>query len=680
MWTAGALIMLFAVLPALAVCGWLLAENRRLRARLEDAFLASENRLKQGIEAMPVAVLYCDEYHRLNKWNKEYEGMLGPHKSLLRVGLHFKDLLKFVTDAGWIEAAVGRDDQWIEERWSFRAACQGQWENRLADGRCVQFVDRRIETGGFLLVGVDITDVKRGEASARLLFDTNPMPMWIWNPDTFCFTDSNASAQALFGWSAQEFRGKSVYDTLPKEEHFALRDFFARGLPEQFESMRPWRHVKADGSEVLITSRHRRLPGSEPRLVLSALIDVTERVATEQMLRRQEEELRRATVSAESANLAKSQFLANMSHEIRTPLNGVIAVADVLSHTSTTPQQADMIDLIKTSGDTLNRLLSDVLDLSRIESGELILERRPFHVGQALRDIAGLLGLKAQEKGLHFELSVDPEVDRMVLGDELRVKQIVTNVLSNAVKFTPSGSVTLSAMRAPGSKLIRMEVVDTGVGFEAEAAALLFRRFQQADGSVTRKFGGSGLGLSICRELVSALNGDIGCESTPGVGSRFWVELDLPDSDMALIGGSEPSEFGNMSLRVLVADDHPTNQHVARLVLAEVGAEVTAVMDGEAALQAFVTGAFDLILMDMQMPVRDGLSATSAIRQVEAQYARPRTPIIMLTANATAEHIASSLSAGADMHLAKPFSVYDLLGAISSLIDQHPQSRAATSA
>ncbi len=677
---AGALVVLLTALLALAACGWALLENRRLRARLERALVTSETRLKEAIEAMPVAVLYCDEHDRTVAWNTNYEAMLGPHKSVLTAGIHFKDLLKHIADSAWVQAAADHEDQWLEDRWSFRAAGAGQWENRLADGRWVQFVDRRTRNGGVLLVGVDITEAKRGEASARLLFDTNPMPMWIWNPDTLRFTDSNAAAQDLFGWSAEAFRGKNVYDTLPVEEHLPIAMFFAQGLPEQFETVRPWRHIKADGSEVLITSRHRRLPGSEPRLLLSALIDVTERVATEQMMRRQEEELRRATMSAESANLAKSQFLANMSHEIRTPLNGVIAVADVLSLTSTTPEQADMIDLIKTSGHTLNRLLSDVLDLSRIESGELNLEHRPFHFGRSLREIAGLLGLKAQEKGLHFALSVEPDVDRMVLGDELRVKQIVTNVLSNAVKFTPSGSVTLSAMRAPGSKLIRMEVVDTGVGFEAEAAALLFRRFQQADGSVTRKFGGSGLGLSICRELVSALNGDIGCESTPGVGSRFWVELDLPDSDVALIGESEPSAFGEMRLRVLVADDHPTNQHVARLVLAEVGAEVTAVMDGEAALQAFVAGAFDLILMDMQMPVRDGLSATSAIRQVEAQRSRPRTPIIMLTANATAEHIASSLSAGADLHLAKPFSVYDLLGAISSLIDQQPQARAASSA
>jgi PAS domain S-box-containing protein len=680
MWTTGSLIVLLAILLAVSVCGWLMEKNRRLRARLETALVACEDRLKQGIDAMPVAVLYCDEHDRVNKWNKHYEAMLGPHKSVLRVGLDFKDLLKSIAGAGWVEAAAGRPDQWVEERWSFRAAGQGQWENRLADGRCIQFVDRSLETGGFLLVGVDITDAKRGEASARLLFDTNPMPMWIWNPDTLRFTDSNAAAQDLFGWSAEAFRGKSVYDTLPVEEHRAIEMYFAKGLPDHFETVRPWRHIKADGSEILITSRHRRLPGSEPRLLLSALIDVTERVATEQMLRRQEEELRRATVLAESANLAKTQFLANMSHEIRTPLNGVIAVADVLSNTSTTPEQSEMIKLIKTSGDTLNRLLSDVLDLSRIESGELSLESRPFHFGQALRDIGGLLGLKAQEKGLHFELSIEPEVDRMVIGDELRVKQIVTNVLSNAVKFTPRGSVKLSATRAPGTRRLRIEVVDTGVGFETEAAALLFRRFQQADGSVTRKFGGSGLGLSICRELVSALNGDIGCESKPGAGSRFWVELDLPDSDMAPVLESEPSDFGDMSLRVLVADDHPTNRHVARLVLAEVGAEVTAVMDGEAALQAFVEGGFDLILMDMQMPIRDGLSATSAIRQVEAQSARGRTPIIMLTANATAEHIASSLSAGADLHLAKPFSVDDLLGAISSLMEQPPQARAASSA
>ena len=363
-----------------------------------------------------------------------------------------------------------------------------------------------------------------------------------------------------------------------------------------------------------------------------------------------------------------------MSHEIRTPLNGVIAIADVLSRCPMPPDQAEMVGLIQTSGETLSRLLSDILDIARIESGRLTIEERSFHLGKALRDVIGLVGLRAQEKGLHFDTEIASVVERTVCGDEVRLKQVVTNLLSNAVKFTERGGVKLTATLTADPEVVLIQVEDTGIGFDEAMKARLFRRFQQADGSITRRFGGSGLGLSISRELARAMQGDIECASTPRQGSIFSVRLRLPevqaetDAESALTTNEEIDR----RLRILVADDHVTNQRVAQLVLAE-AADVTTVDNGEKALQAFKANTFDLVLMDMQMPVMDGLSATRAIRTYEAENDLVRSPVIVLTANAAANHVVASLEAGADMHLAKPFTAAELLQAVASLVGAEPE-------
>jgi signal transduction histidine kinase/CheY-like chemotaxis protein len=384
--------------------------------------------------------------------------------------------------------------------------------------------------------------------------------------------------------------------------------------------------------------------------------------------------LRQAQLKAEAASLSKTEFLANMSHEIRTPLNGVVAVADLLSQAKLPERERKMAEIIRSSGQSLERLLSDVLDLARVEAGQLTIEAAPFHAADLVRAVAALCRLRADEKGLALNTEIDPTLERWFLGDTVRVRQILTNFTSNAVKFTAKGAVTIRAeMPAPGR--LRFSVIDSGVGFGPEVKARLFARFQQADGSITRRFGGSGLGLAISRQLASLMDGVVDCESAPGHGSCFWFEAPFagvaaPEEGIDADSADAPEP---RAVRVLVADDHATNQMVVKMMLDQFGVENVIVDDGMKAVEALRVGGFDAVLMDMQMPVMDGLEATRMIRHEESRTGRPRTPILMLSANALVEHRLAAEHAGADGHIAKPVTVAGLMGALNAVLEQ-PES------
>lgn len=394
---------------------------------------------------------------------------------------------------------------------------------------------------------------------------------------------------------------------------------------------------------------------------------------------RQAGELRRARRRAEEASRAKSEFLANMSHEIRTPLNGVVAMADALGQRDLNADEHEMVEVIRSSGATLERLLSDILDSARIESGQVTIETAPFHLGRAVHDVAALWRVPAEAKGVAVAAHVETRLDRLVDGDAVRLRQILTNLVSNALKFTTEGEVSLTV--EPGVEGdVRFTVTDTGVGFDEEQKARIFGRFQQADGSITRRFGGTGLGLAISRELVELMGGWLECESTPGEGSRFWFEIPLPpvEAPDATVPLSQPmGDVREQPLRVLLADDHPANRKVVEIMLGATAMELVAVEDGAQALDLFKREAFDLVLMDMQMPVMDGLTATAAIRAFEMQMGRGRTPILMLTANAMTEHVEAGQAAGADGHLTKPLTLTALFDGIAEGMARHQRAEVA---
>ncbi len=379
--------------------------------------------------------------------------------------------------------------------------------------------------------------------------------------------------------------------------------------------------------------------------------------------------LRLARRAAEEASRSKSDFLANMSHEIRTPLNGVVAMADALARSDLGPREREMVDIVRSSSGTLERLLSDILDTAKIESGQITIEPAPFHLADVARETAALWRSKAEARGVALVIEIPPAAERQVYGDVVRIRQILTNLVSNALKFTETGEVRLSVEELAEDR-VRFTVSDTGVGFEPEQKDRIFGRFHQADGSITRRFGGTGLGLAISRELAELMDGGLDCDSEPGVGSRFWFEAPLPTVEVAAcaVTPSSDAEAEPAALRILLADDHPANRKVIEVLLSGTDADLVCVADGREALEAFQQGVFDLVLMDMQMPVMDGLTATAEIRAFEARRGGNRTPVLMLTANAMPDHVAAGRKAGADGHLAKPVTMATLFAGITQVL------------
>jgi len=385
-------------------------------------------------------------------------------------------------------------------------------------------------------------------------------------------------------------------------------------------------------------------------------------------------QLREARDAAERASRMKSEFLANMSHEIRTPMNGVIGMADLALNLARDERQRDYLATLRSSATALLTILNDMLDFAKIESGHLQLESTSFHLERLLRDIARPHSVKAAERGVAFELAVSPALPRRLVGDPVRVGQVLGNLLSNAVKFTPGGRIRCAA--SPGSRRggsLRLEVADTGIGIALEQQARIFEPFVQAESSTTRRFGGTGLGLSITRRLVDAMGGRIVLDSEPGRGARFVVELPVQTDDAAadtwhgmlegvLPGPAEAAPATGP--RVLLAEDHPVNQKVATEILRRQGCRIEVAEDGAEAVRLWLHGDFDLVLMDMHMPLMSGLDAAREIRRREQAGGR-RTPIVALTASALASDRDRCLAAGMDHFIAKPIRAGELLEVVA---------------
>jgi PAS domain S-box-containing protein len=378
----------------------------------------------------------------------------------------------------------------------------------------------------------------------------------------------------------------------------------------------------------------------------------------------------------ERASKTKDQFVANMSHEIRTPLNGVLGVAEALAKTYLQPHQHEMVDLIIRSGHTLERILNDVLDLSKMDAGRMKLELAPFDLRAEIRAAAELIGVRADNKGLAFALDFCGACEGEFVGDATRIKQIVSNLASNAVKFTEAGEVRVMvsfepAENDPASGQMTIAVKDTGIGFDPAKASFLFQPFAQADNSIARRFGGTGLGLSICRSLAQIMGGDIAFESRLGEGSTFVVHFPLRRATETRQRIDEPdyiSLIKDRQARVLLVEDHPTNQKVIELILDPFGVRLTLANNGVEALQRFAEDQFDCVLMDMQMPVMDGLTCLRALRSKERAQGLVRTPVAMLTANTSPEHRHQAHAAGADGFIAKPVSYQSVIRGVADLL------------
>jgi len=530
---------------------------------------------------------------------------------------------------------------------------------------------------GYLLIGTDNTARKLVEEEqkksdqklrdqqfyTRSLIESNIDALMTTDPSGI-ITDVNKQMEALTGCTRDELIGAPFKDcfTDPERAEAGIKRVLAEKSVTDYELTARAR----DGKQTVVSynattfyDRKRTLQG-----VFAAARDVTER-------KRVEAELQQAKADAESASRTKSDFLASMSHEIRTPMNAVMGIADLLAKTELTPEQDKYVQIFRRSGDNLLNLINDILDLSKVEASQLDLEQTGFSLSDHLEKAIEMVAPKAQEKGLTLICVIAPGVSNDLVGDPTRLRQVLLNLLGNAIKFTSVGEVSLKVDRDTDSTAptaLRFSVADTGIGIASEQLARVFERFTQADSSTTRRFGGSGLGLTISKRLVELMGGRIGVTSTPGEGSVFafsvpfevWTAANRPVSAPVGYGSDAPLP----SLRILMAEDSPDNCTIALAYLEDTPYLIDVAETGLIACEMFKTGHYDLVLMDRQMPVMDGLTATRTLRAWEKSHDRPPTPIIALTASALKGDRETCLAAGCTAYLTKPIKQDVLLQAI----------------
>lgn len=523
----------------------------------------------------------------------------------------------------------------------------------------------------------DVTDVRASAVAAKKTDEMLASILQI-SPEAIVVTDRDgrillfsAGAQQIFGYASDEAVGLAFKALAPAHvrSHYAdrINDFVAdRMLSLRLNSRSEVFGLRKCGEEFPIEMSVAKLDGEGGYAFMALIRDLSDWKSNERRLIEARQE-------AERANLAKSTFLANMGHEIRTPLNGVLGVAAALARTELSPKQATMVELIGTSGRALDGLLSDILDLAKVDAGRMLVRREPFDLSVLVRDTLGLFRASAAEKGVNFGLNLATEARGHFLGDDLKIRQVLSNLLSNAVKFTDQGVVRLT-VAAPVSNgddcLIRISVEDTGVGIAPPYQRALFERFQQADSSITRRFGGTGLGLAISRSLVELMGGTIEASSELGRGSTFTFELPLPRVVTGLAApdsNATPAPILLKPARILLAEDHAINRQTVEMILGGLPVELTCVENGREAVQAAEAQAFDLIFMDIQMPVMDGLTAIRHIRENEAASGASAVPICVLTAMAQQAHRESAEALGVERFLTKPIDVSALINLVETV-------------
>ena len=540
-------------------------------------------------------------------------------------------------------------------------------------------------TGGKRIIGAaqDITERKAAEAALQASEIFLREAQRVGSLGTYILDipsgrwESSEVLDAIFGIDADYERSVLGWTSLihPDDQRM-MADYFADevvGRHRRFDKV--YRVVRRDDGAVRWVHGLGKLEFDQdgpPVKMLGTIQDVTaEKLA--------EEELRQAKEAAEAANVAKSRFLATMSHEIRTPMNGIIGMTELLLDSGLNPTQRDYAEIVKTSGEHLMGLISDILDLSKIEAHKVDLAAAPLELSAIVDGVIALLALRAREKGLLLEATIAPEVPPRLLGDAGRLRQILDNLIGNAIKFTEKGGIFLSVARAGETAenvTLAFSVRDSGIGIPADKLTVIFDPFTQGDDSANRRFGGTGLGLAIARQLANLMGGSMSVESVEGEGSifRFTVTLaKMPATTppgAATRGPEATGKTPGKGARILVAEDDPTNRTLMHLILTKFGYHVDIVGDGRAVLQALAAADYDLVLMDCMMPAMNGYEATKAIRSRTAPVRRPDIPVIALTAYAMAEDRNKCLDAGMDDYLAKPLRGETLQAMLAKWLDK----------
>jgi PAS domain S-box-containing protein len=499
----------------------------------------------------------------------------------------------------------------------------------------------------------------------------------------------NPMAEKIFGYSESEAMGQPIKMLIPSRYY----GIGAQNLDEKLSPISDYKvemeGLRRDGSEVPLDLAISEMIVEGCRMFTGIFQDITER-------KNAELEIVKAKEEADQANLAKSDFLANMSHEIRTPMNSIIGMADLLAESPLSSEQKQYVQLFRSAGESLLILINDILDLSKIESGSFDLECIPFFIRDLVEKTVHIMDVRAQEKSISLIWQVDADVPGCVMGDPYRLRQILTNLAGNAIKFTENGSVLIhieNVLEGKSGEAVKFSVIDSGIGISEDKLERIFSSFSQADSSTTRKFGGTGLGLSITRQLVEKMGGTIGVESQLGNGSTFSFAIQFKmasdyEKSVALAnsvnfsGSSRVVAFRNMksdatvngeknkSLRILLAEDSPDNQLLIKLYLKNTNHELDISENGELAIKKFISTNYDLVLMDIQMPVMDGYTAAKKIREWEKKKNIKEVPILALTAHALKGEKERCVQAGCSDYLTKPIKKEKLLSILESYVEK----------
>jgi PAS domain S-box-containing protein len=581
-----------------------------------------------------------------------------------------------------------------QHRFAKEYPCHSPAEQRWFICRVTRFfVNGRLRV---LVEHIDITERKRleqaqreSEERFRTMADSSPSMMWVTGADGKV-QFINRVFRTFCAVSSKEVESSKWRMPVHPDDVREFAAAFRRAVSERKPFKAEARIRRSDGEwRLLGTNADPRLsPAGEYMGHVGLSADITDRRLDEQARELYKEELIRARTEAEAANNAKSRFLANMSHEIRTPMNGVIGMNQLLLETDLTPEQRRYVEVAQSSGRALLALIDDILDISKIEAGKIVLENRTFNLNDTLKDVSNLAQTLATAKGLEFNTRVSLQIPRLLRGDSNRLRQVLTNLAGNAIKFTSRGSVTLDAeleKLSDRAATVRFNVRDTGIGIPADKIPALFSPFVQADVSTTRKYGGTGLGLAISKQLVEMMGGKLAVDSREGEGSTFWFTVDFQQARPAERPGADPQPVQPRSAakdlqgpaakgtptrqrsgKILVAEDNPTNREVILAQLKKLGYAAEAVFNGAAAVQAVERGAYSLVLMDCQMPVMDGYEAAGRIRNSPQKH----IPIVALTANAMSSDSDKCLAAGMSDYMAKPVDLSQLAEMLEKWIPQ----------
>jgi PAS domain S-box-containing protein len=661
-------------------------QQEALRAA-EQRAREAEQLLRDGIEGMSEAFALFDAADRLVLCNEKYRAMHMELAPLIGPGVAFEEIIRASAEAGHFADAIGRIDQWVAERMARHRDPGSPFEHRLTNGRWWLIDERRTRDGGTVGVRTDITTLKQQEAAlreseARLHAAQRRAKLGSWSwliPECRSEHWSAETARILGVAERPDPQGHDWYFNLVHpDDRERLRRVTTAVLASGSTYESEHRIVRPDGRMLWLheIGEVERDVAGRPRHACGTLQDITERKEAEQALRDSAARMRQLAAAneaererAEAANRAKSDFLAVMSHEIRSPLNGIIGYTDLLLDSRLNQSQREQVRVVRQCGNALITVIDDILDFSKIEAGKLDLADDPFDLQDALDGVAAITGAAAANKGLQLKVAVADGVPRGLRGDEHRLRQVLLNLVSNAVKFTERGGIDIgvaTVTETPDRVCLRFTVSDTGIGIPLDAQPRLFDAFYQVEGTYRRKVGGTGLGLAICSKLVGLMGGEIGVQSMPDMGSRFSFTAKFGRSaqQVPLAETAAAVAEADTPLNILLVDDLDVNREVAAALLTQAGHAVDFAHDGAAAVAAVTANTYDLVLMDVQMPVMDGYEATTRVRSLPA--GKRDIPILAMTAYATRQDIERCALVGMNGHIAKPIDRRTLLTAIRS--------------